>query len=133
MKTLTLDLTERERRDLIAMVHAYDTGFPVADRMGDFVLNQRSKDVSRRFHEIAKRITGALTERDTITCRDDMVHLKPGSVYPAHVLNEKPLDGRCKHCHTVIDPWQAEVYDARPRPHDQLSGHQHAWASLRAR
>ena len=58
MKTLTLDLTERERRDLIAMVHAYD---------------QRSKDVSRRFHEIAKRITGALTERDTITCRDDIL------------------------------------------------------------
>ena len=68
MKTLTLDLTERERRDLIAMVHAYDTGFPAAE------------DTSWRFHEIAKRITGALTERDTITCRDDMVHLKPGSV-----------------------------------------------------
>ena len=87
MKTLTLDLTERERRDLIAMVHAYDTGFPAADRVGDFVLNQRSKDVSRRFHEIAKRITGALTERDTITCRDDMVHLKPGSVIALGIPN----------------------------------------------
>jgi len=87
MKTLTLDLTERERRDLIAMVHAYDTGFPVADRTGDFVINQRSKDVSRRFHEIAKRITGALTERDTITCRDDMVHLKPGSVIARGIPN----------------------------------------------
>ena len=68
MKTLTLDLTERERRDLIAMVHAYDTEF-------------------RRFHEIAKRITGALTERDTITCRDDMVHLKPGSVIARGIPN----------------------------------------------
>ena len=67
MKTLTLDLTERERRDLIAMVHAYDTGFPAADRTGDFVLNQRSKDTSWRFHKIARRITGALTEPDTIT------------------------------------------------------------------
>ena len=46
MKTLTIDLTERERRDLIAMVHAYDTGFPAVDRMGDFVLNQQSKDTS---------------------------------------------------------------------------------------
>ena len=78
--TLTLDLTEQERRDLIAMVHAYDTGFPVADRTGDFVLNQRSKDIRWRFHEIAKRIKGALTEPDTITCRDDMVYLQPGSV-----------------------------------------------------
>ena len=76
MKTLTLDLTERERRDLIAMVHAYDTGFPAADRTGDFILNQRSKDVSRRFHEIAKRITGALTERDTITCRAAMTAIE---------------------------------------------------------
>ena len=32
MKTLTIDLTERERRDLIAMVHTYDAEFPVADR-----------------------------------------------------------------------------------------------------
>ena len=68
MKTLTLDLTERERRDLIAMVHAYDTEF-------------------RRFHDIAKRITGALTEPDTITCRDDMVHLKPGSVIARGIPN----------------------------------------------
>ena len=113
MKTLTLDLTERERRDLIAMVHAYDTGFPVADRTGDFVLNQRSKDVSWRFHEIAKRITGALTEQP---------------LYPAHVLSEQPRDGRCKHCHTVIDPWQAEAFDADPDLAGQPSGHQHGWS-----
>ena len=46
-------------------------------------------------------------------------------LYPAHVLNEKPLDGRCKHCHTVIDPWQAEVFDADPDLAGQPSGHQH--------
>ena len=47
---------------------------------------------------------------------------------PAHVLSEQPRDGRCKHCHTVIDPWQAEAFDADPRPYIQPSGHQHGWS-----
>ena len=47
---------------------------------------------------------------------------------PEHIPSEKPADGRCKHCHTVIDPWQAEAFDADQRPYNQLSGHQHAWS-----
>lgn len=50
-------------------------------------------------------------------------------LYPAHVLSEQPRDGRCKHCHTVIDPWQAEAFDADPDLAGQPSGHQHGWSS----
>ena len=39
-------------------------------------------------------------------------------LYPAHVLSEQPRDGRCKHCHTIIDPC----------PYIQPSGHQHGWS-----
>ena len=49
-------------------------------------------------------------------------------LYPSHVLSEKPADGRCLHCRTVIDAWQAEKYDADPHPEDQPVGHQHAWS-----
>ena len=47
-------------------------------------------------------------------------------LYPAHALSEKPTDGRCLHCRTVIDAWQAEAYDTDPYPEDQPFGHQHA-------
>lgn len=37
---------------------------------------------------------------------------------PEHIPSEKPADGRCKHCHTIIDPC----------PYIQPSGHQHGWS-----